>query len=98
MKLSDLDVAALLLSAIVHDFRHPGVTNGFLINSNNDLAIAYNDKSVLESYHISEAYKLILKNEKCNLFKDLTLNERILMRKRMVGCVTATDKIGRAHV
>ena len=91
LKLSDLDVAALLLSAIVHDFRHPGVTNGFLINSNNDLAIAYNDKSVLESYHISEAYKLILKNEKCNLFKDLTLNERILMRKRMIGCVTATD-------
>ena len=91
LKLTDLDIAALFLSAIVHDFRHPGVTNGFLINSNNDLALAYNDKSVLESYHISETFKLITKNEDCNIFKNLTLNEKILIRKRMIGCVLATD-------
>lgn len=90
-KLTDLDIAALFLAAMVHDYKHPGVTNGFLINSSNDLAIAYNDKSVLENYHVGEAYKLILKNDTCNLFKDLTANERIVMRRRIIGCVLGTD-------
>jgi len=90
-KLTDLDVAALYLAAIVHDYRHPGVTNGFLINTDNELAIAYNDKSVLENFHVSEAYKLIIKNDTYNLFKDLTSNERIVMRKRIISCVLATD-------
>ncbi len=90
-KLAPLDVAALLLSAIIHDYKHPGVTNGFLINSGNDLAVAYNDKSVLESYHVSEAFKLMSKDKNCDLFKNLTNNERLLMRKRIISCVLATD-------
>jgi len=90
-KLTDLDVAALLLSAIVHDYKHPGVTNGFLINSNNELALAYNDKSVLESYHVSEAFKLMANNPDCDIFKNLTPNEKLLIRKRMINCVLGTD-------
>lgn len=90
-KLNQMDVAALLLSAIVHDYKHPGVTNGFLQNSSNDLAIAYNDKAILESYHVSEAYKLIQKDKDCNLFKNLTTAEKAYMRKRIIGCVLSTD-------
>ena len=90
-KFTDLDVAALLLSAIVHDFRHPGVTNGFLINSHNKLAEAYNDKSVLENYHISETFKLMSTNKNCALFSGLSENEKIYLRKRMIGCVLGTD-------
>ncbi|OON15773.1 hypothetical protein X801_08420 [Opisthorchis viverrini] len=32
-----------LLAAVVHDLDHPGRTNPFLVNSNNPLAILYND-------------------------------------------------------
>ncbi len=44
LKLNDLDICALLISAIIHDFKHPGVTNIFLINSADPIAIKYNGK------------------------------------------------------
>jgi len=38
-----LDEVAALLAAIIHDVDHPGRTNAFLINSNDQLALLYND-------------------------------------------------------
>ncbi len=37
---------ASLIAAAIHDLNHPGRTNAFLCNSNNDLAILYNDQCV----------------------------------------------------
>ena len=42
MKLDDIDQCSLLISAIIHDFKHPGVTNAFLINTSDPIAIKYN--------------------------------------------------------
>jgi len=44
---------------LIHDFRHFGYNNPFLINSQHKLAIKYNDKSVLENFHVAEAFKII---------------------------------------
>ena len=52
--LEDVEVAALLLGALVHDFKHPGRSNAFLTKTGHSLAITYNDVSVLENYHLSE--------------------------------------------
>ena len=38
------DGVAALIAAAVHDLNHPGRTNAFLCNSNNDLSILYNDQ------------------------------------------------------
>ena len=38
-----LDEAICLIAAIIHDVDHPGKNSAFLCNSNNDLAILYND-------------------------------------------------------
>lgn len=38
-----IDQAVCLLAAIIHDIDHPGRNSAFLCNSNNDLAILYND-------------------------------------------------------
>jgi len=38
-----LDEAICLISAVVHDIDHPGKNSAFLCNSNNELAILYND-------------------------------------------------------
>eukprot|EP00443_Scrippsiella_acuminata_P001248 CAMPEP_0115191626 /NCGR_PEP_ID=MMETSP0270-20121206/12627_1 /TAXON_ID=71861 /ORGANISM="Scrippsiella trochoidea, Strain CCMP3099" /LENGTH=936 /DNA_ID=CAMNT_0002604853 /DNA_START=108 /DNA_END=2915 /DNA_ORIENTATION=+ len=51
--LPDEDVLALLFAAIGHDVEHPGYTNTFLVNTRHQLAIRYNDISVLESHHAS---------------------------------------------
>lgn len=42
--LDSSDKVASLIAAAVHDLNHPGRTNAFLCNSNNDLAILYNDQ------------------------------------------------------
>jgi hypothetical protein len=47
LNLNNMDLAALLVSAIIHDFKHPGRTNQFLINTNNELSILYNGKFVI---------------------------------------------------
>ena len=41
-ELSTLDVLATLFSAVIHDFKHPGFNNGFLINSKSDIAFQFN--------------------------------------------------------
>lgn len=39
---SNLDTLSCLFSAVVHDFKHPGYNNGFLINSKSALAYQFN--------------------------------------------------------
>lgn len=53
-----MDVTSFILASLVHDYKHFGVNNMFLINSHSKLAIRYNDKSVLESYHVAETFKV----------------------------------------
>eukprot|EP00741_Cyanophora_paradoxa_P022427 tig00021489_g21653.t1 len=54
--LSDEDRLAALLAALVHDFEHPGVNNNFLVAVSDPLALRYNDRSPLESHHVSAAW------------------------------------------
>jgi hypothetical protein len=49
-KLSDLDSCALLISAIIHDFKHPGKTNLFLINTGHAIAVQYNGKKNFKKF------------------------------------------------
>lgn len=46
-ELSNLDVLSTLFAAIIHDFKHPGLNNGFLINTQNEIAIIYNGNLLL---------------------------------------------------
>eukprot|EP00435_Cladocopium_sp_Y103_P016138 s1071_g4.t1 len=50
-----LRTASCYIAALGHDVGHPGVNNAFMINSRHELAITYNDRSVLESFHAADA-------------------------------------------
>ena len=52
------------MSGLCHDLDHPGHTNAFEVNSNSDLALFYNDTSVLENHHCATA-AMILKQDDC---------------------------------
>jgi hypothetical protein len=41
---NNLDISAFYIASIIHDYKHPGVTNGFLINTKDKLSIKYNGK------------------------------------------------------
>ena len=68
---SDLEIFAAVLSAAIHDVDHPGVTNQYLINTGSELALMYNDESVLENHHLAVAFK-ILQHESRDILKNLT--------------------------
>lgn len=54
-----LDVFGLLVAAIGHDVNHPGVTNAFLVNSGHELAVKYNNNSVLENHHAATVLHIL---------------------------------------
>lgn len=82
-------MAALFASAI-HDVDHPGVTNQFLINTNSELALMYNDASVLENHHLAVGFKL-LQEENCDIFCNLSKKQRQSLRQMTIDMVLATD-------
>ncbi|XP_074710770.1 3',5'-cyclic-AMP phosphodiesterase 4A isoform X1 [Strix uralensis] len=87
---TDLEILAALFAAAIHDVDHPGVSNQFLINTNSELALMYNDESVLENHHLAVGFKL-LQEENCDIFQNLSRRQRQTLRKMVIDMVLATD-------
>ena len=85
-----LDLLGIFISALGHDLGHPGFTNIFHINSSSELAITYNDISVLENFHTSKLFRII-RNPETDIFEKLSVQDYKTIRKRMVGNILATD-------
>ena len=105
-KLSDLEIFALLFSAIIHDYEHTGTTNNFHIQSNSNLAIMYNDRSVLENHHVAAffrwknadfeklgfpSYRTMLDNE-CNILLNMSKPDFREFRSLMIEMVLHTGQ------
>ena len=90
-KFTKSNICSLFLSCICHDYQHPGVNNNYLKETNNKIAIRYNDASILENMHISKTFKLILNNKDYNIFDGVEKNLYKQMRKEMISCVLSTD-------
>ncbi|XP_061078852.1 cAMP-specific 3',5'-cyclic phosphodiesterase 4A-like [Conger conger] len=87
---TDLEILAALFAAAIHDVDHPGVSNQFLINTNSELALMYNDESVLENHHLAVGFKL-LHEENCDIFQNLSKRQRQSLRRMVIDMVLATD-------
>ena len=85
-----LDLLSIFIAALGHDIAHPGLTNNFQINDSTDIAITYNDISVLENYHASTLFKTVRKSE-TNIFENLSSIDYKIIRKRIVSEILATD-------
>ena len=72
--LSPLEIFAVFVSAIIHDYEHTGTTNNFHMQTRSEYALIYNDRAVLENYHISASFKLMT-NDSCNIIQELTREE-----------------------
>ena len=90
LKLSEMDIAAILVAAAAHDIGHPGLTNNYMINSGSELALNYNDKSVLENYHASLCFRL-LKQPELNIFEGLNNTCFRSVRRRIIESILSTD-------
>ena len=96
-KTNVLDLLSIFISALGHDIGHPGLTNTFHINDSTDMAITYNDISVLENFHASTLFKIIRKSE-TNIFDKLTTIDYKIIRKRMISEILATDMANHGKV
>jgi hypothetical protein len=90
LSLSEIQVLAVVLAALVHDLGHVGVNNQFLSASRDPIALTYNDRSNLENFHIASFFKIICKEE-ANIFARLEEEEYRTARRTMIEMVLATD-------
>ncbi|XP_034147487.1 calcium/calmodulin-dependent 3',5'-cyclic nucleotide phosphodiesterase 1A isoform X4 [Esox lucius] len=89
--LTELEIFALIFAAAVHDYEHTGTTNNFHIQTRSDSAILYNDRSILESHHVSAAYRLLQDDDEMNIFYNLSKDDWRELRALVVEMVLATD-------
>lgn len=93
--LTDLEIFACLMSALIHDFDHSGTTNTFHVNSATELALLYNDRAVLENHHVSAFFKLICDNTgdkgSVNIFNNMQKTDYREFRNLIIDMVLHTD-------
>ncbi|XP_035786852.1 high affinity cAMP-specific and IBMX-insensitive 3',5'-cyclic phosphodiesterase 8-like isoform X7 [Anopheles albimanus] len=92
LKIMDrMDEATALIAAATHDIDHPGRSSAFLCNSDDMLAVLYNDICVLESHHAATTFRLTLADDKINIFKHLDRDSYKLARSIIVDMILATE-------
>jgi hypothetical protein len=89
-QMTNLERFILLLSCGTHDVAHPGNNNMFEIGTKSNLAITYNDKSVLENYSLFIFFNFI-NNSSMNIFADFDSAEVKPLRKSFILNIIATD-------
>uniref|UniRef100_A0A3B5MTX1 Phosphodiesterase n=1 Tax=Xiphophorus couchianus TaxID=32473 RepID=A0A3B5MTX1_9TELE len=89
--LTELEIFAMIFAAAVHDYEHTGTTNNFHIQTRSDTAILYNDRSVLESHHVSAAYRLLQDDDEMNILYNLSKDDWRSLRALVIEMVLATD-------
>lgn len=62
-------------------------TNAINPSADSELALMYNDSSVLENHHLAVGFKL-LQEENCDIFQNLTKKQRQLLRKMVIDIVS----------
>lgn len=59
LKLNNIEILTFVIAAVCHDLGHDGFTNAYHINTVSNRAIAFNDYSVQESFHISKTFQIL---------------------------------------
>ncbi|XP_066543363.1 dual specificity calcium/calmodulin-dependent 3',5'-cyclic nucleotide phosphodiesterase 1A isoform X2 [Amia ocellicauda] len=88
--LTELEILAMVFAAAIHDFEHTGTTNNFHIQTRSDVAIFYNDRSVLENHHVSAAYRL-MQDDEMNILANLSKDDWRELRTLVIDMVLCTD-------
>ncbi|KAM3186030.1 hypothetical protein ACTXT7_005211 [Hymenolepis weldensis] len=88
--LSDLDIFSVIFAALAHDFEHTGTTNNFHIQTQTELAMLYNDRNVLENFHVSAVFRIIQEAE-FNILEKMSREQYQEFRTAVIDMVLNTD-------
>jgi hypothetical protein len=84
-----VDRLALVVAALGHDLSHFGRSNDFLVATKHELAIRYNDSSVLENFHAAKIFEIIAQN--ASITSALSTRDERRFRNRVIQLVLATS-------
>ena len=83
-----IELLSCLVACLGHDIGHPGTNNRFLVQTKHDLALQYNDSSVLENMHARDLFSLLI-DENCNILKNI--GDYWIVRKIIIEMILSTD-------
>lgn len=91
------DLMAILVAAYCHDMNHNGRTNDFHIRNRSDIAMLYNDQSVLENMHAAACFET-MRRPGHDIFAHTTSSEFRHLRKSIIRAILATDMHSHAAI
>ena len=93
-RIPKITIFSLYLAATFHDVGHPGTNNLFQTNARTEVAIRYNDESVLENMHADIGSSLLFGEERTDdwdIFKGCTDEDKVYAQSIMTKSILATD-------
>jgi len=91
------DTMALTVAALCHDISHFGRSNAFLVETRHELAVRYNDNSVLENFHCSVTFQIIKSSPATDITGSLSKQEERRFRSRVIQLIMSTDSATHFH-
>jgi len=95
--ITGVDMLIAVLAAAMHDVGHPGLTNDFLVKTENVLGLRYNDQCIMENFHAATGFELmhsmninlLSMHPRCAYINPVP--QSAALRKRVIDMVLATD-------
>jgi len=88
---SPFEKFVMLTAAIIHDVDHNGHNNDFHKRTRSNLALRYNDQSVLENHHVSYAFRIMQQDDQSNWLSEFDTDIQNDIRKLLIRLVIGTD-------
>ncbi|CAG9467002.1 unnamed protein product [Pedinophyceae sp. YPF-701] len=81
----------LLVAAAGHDLAHRGVSNKFLVDSRDSLALIYNEQAVQEQMHASMLFTLLLEHPEADVLANMSSSSVKNIRRMVIQVILHTD-------
>ena len=87
-QIPSIELFSCILACLGHDIGHPGTNNRFMVQTKHELALHYNDVSVLENMHARDLFST-MNDASCNITQGV--GDYWLMRKIIIELILSTD-------
>jgi len=89
--LTEISQFWVMIASIGHDLGHIGVNNQYLIETKDQIALKYNDRSPLENMHCATLFQIIQNDSEADIFSQVERDVYKEMRKGIIQAILHTD-------